>query len=210
MLDGITGISICNHRGSGSHGCCERHPGSYRPRRCSCCTNNKADTLYGDALGKVSRLVDVPNLDGGKIWSPDHGANRLSVRRMLLHEMRHILIFFRLTGFLGLWRSRPIHAGRSRRSVRSRPIDSEAPCHSRYFLVLSRRISFPPNNHKPRSNPMHTRVSFLELGAARNHHTQSRQLATAIHARLVHFLNMTIQQAAEFAGLGAKRWIDLE
>jgi hypothetical protein len=57
---------------------------------------------------------------------------------------------------------------------------------------------------------MRTRVSSLEPGAARNRHTQSRQLATTIQARRVHCLNMTIQQAAEFAGLGARRWIDLE
>jgi hypothetical protein len=57
---------------------------------------------------------------------------------------------------------------------------------------------------------MRTSVSCLKLGAAQNRRTQSRQLATVIQARRVHFLNMTIQQAAEFAGLEAKRWVDLE
>jgi hypothetical protein len=57
---------------------------------------------------------------------------------------------------------------------------------------------------------MHTSVSCLKPGVARNRRTQSRQLAAAIQARRVQSLNMTIQQAAEFAGLGAKRWVDLE
>ena len=57
---------------------------------------------------------------------------------------------------------------------------------------------------------MRTNVSCLQPGAARNRRTQSRQLAAAILARRVHFLNMTIQQAGEFAGIGAKRLADLE
>jgi hypothetical protein len=39
--------------------------------------------------------------------------------------------------------------------------------------------------------------------AARNRHTSSLQLASAIRTRRVHFLNMTVEEAAEFAGLKA-------
>jgi hypothetical protein len=46
---------------------------------------------------------------------------------------------------------------------------------------------------------MRPSVFCLKAGAAQNRRTQSRQLATAIQTRRVHFLNMTIQQAAEFA-----------
>ncbi len=56
---------------------------------------------------------------------------------------------------------------------------------------------------------MRRSVSCINPGAARSR-TQRRQLAAAIQARRVYFLHMTIQQAAEFAGLGAKLWVDLE
>jgi hypothetical protein len=57
---------------------------------------------------------------------------------------------------------------------------------------------------------MRTSVSCLKSSAARNRRNQSWQLAAAIRARRVHVLNMTVEQAAEFAGLGEKRWADLE
>jgi DNA-binding XRE family transcriptional regulator len=56
---------------------------------------------------------------------------------------------------------------------------------------------------------MRPSVSCINPGAARSRRTQCRQLAAAIQARRVQF-NMTIQQAAEFAGLGPKLWVDLE
>lgn len=46
--------------------------------------------------------------------------------------------------------------------------------------------------------------------AARNCHTSSLQLASAIRTRRVHFLNMTVEEAAVFAGLKADQWVSLE
>jgi hypothetical protein len=57
---------------------------------------------------------------------------------------------------------------------------------------------------------MSTSVSCSKPGAAQIHRTQPLQLASAIKARRIHLLKLTIDQAAEFAGLKPALWADIE